>query len=44
MKWWYISVKNVYIGKCQATFEQIKKACGPWCEIKGNHINIFTMR
>lgn len=40
--WWCISVKGAYLGKCEATEVEIKRACGPWSEIVGNHVNIYA--
>ena len=47
-QWWsiavhtgkYISVGN-YIGQCHATYDEIKKALGPWCRIEGNSVKVF---
>lgn len=40
-RWWYISVKARYLGKCYEALPEIERALGPWIEISGNHINVF---
>lgn len=39
---WVIDVNGKYLGKCFATLAEIEAACGPWCVIRGNHVNIFA--
>lgn len=39
--YWCISVRGRYIGKCEATLADIRKACGSWITIVGNHVDVF---
>ena len=47
-QWWSIAVHTGrhisagnYIGQCYATYDEIKKALGPWCRIEGNSVRVF---
>ena len=41
-RYWCIEVKGKFIGRCVATRAEIKRACGPWCKITGNNVNVFA--
>jgi hypothetical protein len=45
--WWCVEAKvpgraMIFLGRVEASEEEIKRDLGPWIEIKGNHVVVFA--